>query len=77
MRLGQSLLVLIKKSVYLLELSIDLNQKRERTYIGGFASSFIYSLKAVSTNRARSFDSSPDFATFFEQKQGLVEKLYF
>ena len=61
----------------LLEVLIDLNQKLERTYRGGFVSSFIYLLKAVSTNRARNFDSTPNFATFFEQKQGLVEKLYF
>ena len=61
----------------LLEVLIDLNQKLERTCSGGFVSSFIHSLKAVSTDRARNFDSSPDFVTFFEQKQGLVEQFYF
>ena len=61
----------------LLEVLIDLNQKLERICSGGFVSSFIHSLKAISTNRAQNFDSWPDFTTFFEQKQGLVEKLYF
>ena len=42
-----------------------------------FFSSFIHSLKTISTNRVRNFDSSPDCATFFEQNQCLVEKLYF
>ena len=57
--------------------SFNWSQSRfERTCTGGFVSSIIHWSRS-STNRARNFDRSPDFATFFEQKQGLVEKLYF
>ena len=42
----------IDLSCTLLEVLIDPNQKLERTCTGGFVSSFIHSLKPVSTNRA-------------------------